>query len=222
MLLAHLSPRLPHHRAGFDLVVPLGAGHDFTKKSPRLGSLRNCSKRHNLLTFAGSIYPGTRAKMLALDNPRAGVQIVGKCKFPSDFNGTFCDMVKSRHLAHRPPEEELYNTTFALVPEGWNPSSYRLVEAMSLGCIPVLLGNSYVKPFPSLIPWDSISFEFGPDSLDVILPVLAAARRTPGLVDSMREQVLHYYDEYFSTVEHMWGGVLEVMRSRAQHRGVQP
>ena len=57
--------------------------------------------------------------------------------------------------------QQLMNTTFALVPEGSQPASYRRAEAVSAGCIPVFIASDgYVRSFEHDIDWNSISISF--------------------------------------------------------------
>lgn len=46
---------------------------------------------------------------------------------------------------------DLMNSTFGLAPAGRSPSSYRMIEILSAGTIPVLIADNYVKPFDTMI-----------------------------------------------------------------------
>jgi len=46
---------------------------------------------------------------------------------------------------------------FTLCPRGICCWTFRLFEAILCGSIPVILSDSYLKPFPDIIPWDSFS-----------------------------------------------------------------
>lgn len=52
--------------------------------------------------------------------------------------------------------EDMQRSVFCLCPVGWAPWSPRLVEAVVLGCIPVIIADDIVLPFAVAIPWEEI------------------------------------------------------------------
>ncbi|PWA94059.1 Exostosin-like protein [Artemisia annua] len=72
---------------------------------------------------------------------------------------------------------EIARSTFCLCPLGWAPWSPRLVEAVALGCIPVIIADGIHLPFESTIPWPDISLtvpEKDVAHLDTILDHVAS------------------------------------------------
>ncbi len=57
--------------------------------------------------------------------------------------------------------EHFVNVTLAsrvcLAPRGYGGSSFRLFEAMSLGVVPLVIGDHDTRPFKRFVDWDSCS-----------------------------------------------------------------
>ena len=87
-------------------------------------------------------------------------------------NVELCQNLKKESLQH--DYNDLMNTTFALIPAGRSPATYRLGEAMSAGAIPVFFHNGFVKPYPDRIPWRLCSFTFSLEDAPVVIDILRA------------------------------------------------
>lgn len=98
---------------------------------------------------------------------------------------------------------DLLNSTFSLIPDGNGPSTYRLIESMAAGMIPVFVDmGMYVKPFDTLVPWADCSLsvstagdeERRPDWLWRMLSGFSEQR-----LDAMRRCVLGAYDHFLDS-----------------------
>jgi hypothetical protein len=63
---------------------------------------------------------------------------------------------------------------FAFVPRGDTLFSYRLLEAISFGCIPVILSDGWVLPFDRTIDWGAIALQV-PEAIVPELPRILGA-----------------------------------------------
>lgn len=72
--------------------------------------------------------------------------------------------------------EDMQRSVFCLCPVGWAPWSPRLVEAVVLGCIPVIIADDIVLPFAVAIPWEEIGVVLAEEDvpkLDTVLTSMA-------------------------------------------------
>jgi hypothetical protein len=91
------------------------------------------------------------------------------------------------------------NADFAFIPRGDALFSYRLLEAMSFGCIPIILSDNWVLPFHRLIDWSSCSLRPREDEIGGCVALLK------GLSDAevlhRKRKVLEIYQRYFASLE---------------------
>jgi hypothetical protein len=188
---------------GFDISVPLGLtsgrngapGLDALEAlAPKdlLASAQRPAPRAFWLTFRGSVNYGAsrerRHLLLPLANrSTAKWPIVMACHCSKDRHGRYlgrdlrkqeCDAL-ALALRQAPGYLRSLNTTFALVPAGMQPASFRLDEVMAAGAIPIFVTGDlddtspYVLPFEEYIPWSKISLQFAWEHVDYIIDQLA-------------------------------------------------
>lgn len=78
-------------------------------------------------------------------------------------------------------QQELLRSTFCLCPLGWAPWSPRIVEAVTYGCVPVIIADNITLPYSHAIDWSKISLtvrEHDITKLDKILLNVAATNLT--------------------------------------------
>ena len=78
-------------------------------------------------------------------------------------------------------QSEIARAKFCLCPLGWAPWSPRLVESVALGCVPVIIADGILLPFPDAVPWADISLtvaEADVDKLGGVLEHVAATNLT--------------------------------------------
>lgn len=122
-----------------------------------------------------------------------------------------------RSLAGLPLLPETYaelmlRTTFALCPRGNGLYSYRLVEAMAAGALPVVLANDYVPPFPDLLNISSFVLVVPEQQLSVVPDML---RRIPHHeIKVMRVRMRRAFKRYFATFNATVDSMLRSLRLR--------
>lgn len=96
-------------------------------------------------------------------------------------------------------ETLLQNSTFCLVPRGRRLGSFRFLEALQAGCIPVLLSNSWVLPFQSKIDW-SQAVIWADERLLLQVPDIIRSI-SPSQIFALRQQSQILWDRYLSSIE---------------------
>ena len=106
------------------------------------------------------------------------------------------------------------NSTFCLIPRGRRLGSYRFLEALGSGCIPVVLSNDWVKPFSSVIDWSSIVID-GDERQLLNLPEILRSISWRKIA-RMRSACLKIYDKYFSSIEKIILTTIKILEQRIQ------
>ncbi len=200
-------------RPGFDLSVPLLklSRTEANVQAIADGGLFHSDARKHFLTFKGSTYrEGTagsyRWNLENIDTHNDDVTVLLQC---FKLHGWHLQQ-EHRERCNRMDEAyaeadyfDLANTTFALVPGGRQPSSYRLTEALGAASIPVFVNPDidWVKPYAHAVDWDSISLTFRPGEEAQILPTLR--KLSPEVIADMRRDVRHVYTTYIGAPPQM-------------------
>jgi hypothetical protein len=167
-------------------------------------------RRDVLASFRGVLSHPVRQALLALHDPSNGIV----CEAVESANhvgriDAVAQTVDGRYV------ELMERSVFALVPRGDALYSYRLTEAISFGCIPVVLSDGWVLPFDRTIDWSKVAVTL-PEALAVHVPaVLRAFDR--GRICEMLGNVKAVYQQHLSSLDAMMEGLLgelEMLMSR--------
>ena len=92
----------------------------------------------------------------------------------------------------------LNNSKFTLIPRGSSVGlSYRLVESMSAGSIPVIISDNNVLPFSDMINYKKFSISIKEKSIKNIEKKLKNIKN----INEIQNNLLIIYNIYFSSVE---------------------
>jgi len=115
----------------------------------------------------------------------------------SRHNDLQLDAVRS--VADQEYLQLLEQSMFALVPRGDALFSYRLLEVMSFGCIPIILSDGWILPFDRIIRWDSFAYTIHADALDASMKFLMSVSDEEMLLRQAR--VLSVYRDHFADLK---------------------
>jgi hypothetical protein len=96
-------------------------------------------------------------------------------------------------------EDLLDQSEFSLVPRGDALFSYRLLEVMARGSIPVILSDGWVLPFDRTVDWPAISLSFHHEAVPKIPETLRSL--TPADRDRLRTGVIDTYQRIFADMD---------------------
>ncbi|XP_053680878.1 exostosin-1 isoform X1 [Anopheles nili] len=219
-ILAKASMSVQLLRPGFDVSIPL-----FHKQFPLRGGNNGYVVSNNfptnkkyLLAFKGKRYvhgigSETRNSLFHLHNARDFV-LVTTCKHGKswrDLQDARCDE-DNREYDRYDYETLLQNSTFCLVPRGRRLGSFRFLEVLQAGCIPVLLSNSWVLPFQSKIDWKQAAI-WADERLLLQVPDIVRSVSTSRIL-ALRQQTQVLWERYFSSIEKIIFTTFEIIRER--------
>eukprot|EP01104_Vermistella_antarctica_P001302 TRINITY_DN11354_c0_g1_i1.p1 TRINITY_DN11354_c0_g1~~TRINITY_DN11354_c0_g1_i1.p1 ORF type:complete len:443 (-),score=53.80 TRINITY_DN11354_c0_g1_i1:104-1432(-) len=182
------------YRPGFDISIPTypanTSGHHFSNEVRS----RSVADRTTFAFFKGSFTHWVRRRLI--QKVHNGKDIIAvHAKDPRyDFKSTMAD------------------TQFALVPRGNGLHTYRLIEAMSAGCIPVLLCDGYVLPFGDKVPWSSFTIQIPEEKFREVPNILHAIPMSE--MRRMQREAILAYETFFKSWDVMIGVTLEIMKDR--------
>ena len=158
-------------------------------------------KRDILASFRGAPSHPVRLALASLaDQPGFSVSIVD----PKEREGKV-DALAGRTDALY--EELIDRSVFSLVPRGDALFTYRMLEVMARGSIPIILADGWVLPLDRVIDWDRISLRFHHDAVPQIPEILRSLSEAEIL--SMQAGVKLAYEERLSGLPAIVNSLLE-------------
>lgn len=160
------------------------------------------SKRRHLAGFKGNPRPqygNLRQRLLSLhDGDRLIVQ--GGVFMPEDNcitqSGDVREVVRPGEWSY---ENMLHNSTFALLPRACGYAlSYRMIESMNAGCIPVIISDGYVLPFSEELNYNEFSVRIPETDVENLREILEGYLP---VADSLQRRAREVYESHFSTTD---------------------
>ncbi|KAH8253390.1 hypothetical protein KR032_005261 [Drosophila birchii] len=219
-ILAKASMGVLQLRHGFDVSIPL-FHKQFPLRAGATGSVQSnnfpANKKY-LLAFKGKRYvhgigSETRNSLFHLHNGRDMV-LVTTCRHGKswrELQDNRCDE-DNREYDRYDYETLLQNSTFCLVPRGRRLGSFRFLEALQAGCIPVLLSNAWVLPFESKIDWKQAAI-WADERLLLQVPDIVRSI-PPERIFALRQQTQVLWERYFGSIEKIVFTTFEIIRER--------
>lgn len=230
-ILAKASNSESYHRPGFDISLPLFSYlHPFsdnsrTKMKSYASEANYYENRTFFLTFKGKRYvfgkgSETRNNLYHINNER-DVLMLTTCRHGKKWREASDSRCSDDELNYDRYDfnDLLRESTFCLIPRGRRLGSFRFLEALSYGCIPVILSDNWVKPFDEIIDWSKATVQFE-ESLLLQVPDILRDIDQSAIV-TMRKNCLNIYDKYFSTTEKIILTVLRLIEGRIRKNKIK-
>lgn len=224
-ILAKASNSWTNHRVNFDISIPLFS-HMHPVHNWNQTTARGILARPYLLTFKGKRYvygynSETRNSLYHLNNDR-DVILLTTCRHGKKWR----ESTDERCMQ----DDSIYNrfdfvdlmikSKFCLTPRGRRLGSFRYLEAMSYGCIPVIMSDGWVKPFDEIIDWSEAVVQHDEDSILLVPDMLRDISNKS--ITTMHDSISKIYEKYFSTTEKIILTTLEIINLRVkQHLAEQ-
>lgn len=182
-------------------------------------------ERKALLVFKGKRYTNgigseTRNSLHHLHNGR-DVLMYTTCKHGKKWKEAEDERCEQDNAVYDSIDYQklMENATFCLVPRGRRLASYRFLEALSVGCIPVILSNDWVKPFHEVIDWKQVVVD-ADERLLFQLPELLRSF-DPERIRRMRSLSLAIYETYFSSVQQIVMTTIDIIADRIRSQSAK-
>ncbi|CAI2351721.1 unnamed protein product [Caenorhabditis sp. 36 PRJEB53466] len=203
----------------FDVSLPLfHENHPYQIESSPKKMTKKDERRRYLVSFKGKRYvygigSGTRNLVHHLHNGE-DVVMVTTCKHNNDwqvYQDERCQRDNDEYDRWE-YDELLANSTFCLVPRGRRLGSFRFLETLRSGCIPVVISDSWVLPFSETIDWRSAAIMVAERDALLIPELLMSTSRQR--VKELRASARDVYDGYLRSIQVISDHVMRIVFKR--------
>lgn len=156
-------------------------------------SFFNINKERDLLySFVGAVsYPE-----LSADHIRGGCLNELKDKGKKSFIGSPQEALSRYGKGQGNIITLFHRSLFSLCPAGYGRWTFRLLEALKYGAIPVVLSDGYQFPFAATIPWDKICLKVAENDLANVPSILSSMpKEAIEIYQKNRRKYIHLFSE---------------------------
>lgn len=222
-IIAKASNSLNLHRRNFDISLPLFSYQHPTEEPANLLTDDDINRlsvqnRSYFLTFKGKRYvigsgSKTRNSLYHLNNNR-DVILLTTCRHGKRWRESSDPRCSEDESIYDQYDfvNLIRDSTFCLVPRGRRLGSFRFLEALSYGCIPVIMSDGWVNPFDEIIDWSSAIIQYKEELL-LLVPDMLRDFDT-GTIIGMRKNCYELYRRYFSTTKRIILSTLDIIDRR--------
>jgi len=216
-----------YHRRNVDLSWP--APNLISMDSPRV-DIRCDAKPKYRVVFKGTLDATVRRTLRTLHDPSAGVIV--KLTQSKDNCHSAADVKKHMHPSKHHDvtslhtcgsgeyKELLQNTAFGLVLRGDNLYSYRFLEVLSAGAIPVIFSDRWVLPFYEAVDYKKFAIVLKESQAPQLLSILA--KYSDADICRMRQEAKRVYRASFSSFDAKLETAMEVFERRKAGNTLPP
>lgn len=113
----------------------------------------------------------------------------------------------------------LYKSIFSICIKGCGTAlSYRLIEILNAGSIPVIISDNYPLPFSSVINWDEICIVIKENNVNNINEILLEKSHNSIQLQKMQNKIKEIYLIYFSSFETMIQKSLDIFEKNQKNQ----
>lgn len=190
------------YRPGFDISIPV-----FNSLTYDIHQLSRTSIKKWFLLSTQVNYNGKfRVSLETVAASKSDTLILNRC-LKDDQMYTRCD----NKAVYKYPQVLQFGT-FCAVIRGARLGQSTLMDALMMGCIPVILADNYVLPFSEVIDWKRAAVLIREEQISDVYKILKTF--TFQEISDMTKQVDHLWTNYFSSMKNIGLTTLKILNDR--------
>jgi hypothetical protein len=201
-----------YYRRGIDISIPQFPRYLFSQATLPVGA------RKNIVGFKAHPRAGlnpVRKVLFEFNDPDRGMVLLPGAGAKFEFS------IRGGEIRYELSEDPLsythilLNSKLAVLARGNGYAlSYRMIESMNAGAIPVIVSDGYVLPFSELIDYELFSYRIEEGSIGRFADRIDEIAKDHALLERKQEQVKKHYLEYFRDTGVIVDRIIDIWRSR--------